>query len=153
MDPPVPSLAAGPRLQTTLHIATLTHAAGCVWDSPEPWRDGSRLLPADLRLKAGIARIRFDSGPELAIEGPAHLRLDSSTSATVLHGRVFFRGSEAAAPFKLKTPTSTLVDLGTEYAVVVGPGGEEVYVLDGEVERTSADIRGAEHLAAGDGRR
>ncbi len=136
------------------YIATLTHATGCTWDQPEPWRDGSRLVTDNLRLKTGVARIRFDSGPELAIEGPAHLRLDSSASATILSGRVFFRGSETAAPFKLMTPTSTLIDLGTEYAVVVAPEGEEVYVLDGEVQRTAdGQSTPAKNLAAGEGRR
>lgn len=151
---PISRPAAMAPPQSNVFVATLTHAAGCVWDPPEHGRDGSRLVPGDLRLREGVARLRFDSGPELAIEGPAHLHLDSSASATVLRGRVFFRGHETAAPFKLKTPTSTLIDLGTEYAVVVGPGVEEVYVLDGEVERTGRAFSAeAQHLGAGDGRR
>jgi hypothetical protein len=136
-------------------IATLTHAVDCIWEPPsEEWRVGSRLAPAELRLKEGVARLHFDSGPELMVEGPTVLRLESSEAATVLHGRVFFRGSETAAPFKLKTPNATLVDLGTEYAVVVGPEGEEVYVLDGQVERTaSSGPTDSEQLNAGEGRR
>jgi hypothetical protein len=138
-------------------VATLTQAAGCVWEEAGgPWRAGARLPPGELRLRKGIARVRFDGGPELVIEGPAELRLDSGTAATVLRGKVVFRGDETAAPFDLHTPSSTLVDLGTEYAVAVGPEGEEVHVFDGEVQRTPRAGAGRvepEHLEAGEARR
>jgi hypothetical protein len=136
-------------------VATLTQAVDCVWKTTGPERVGVRLLPGTLGLQRGIARIRFDSGPELVVEGPADLRLESSTSATVVRGKVVFRADETAPPFDLHTPASTLVDLGTEYAVAVGPQGEEVHVFDGEVQRTPNNPRGGaepEHLKAGQAR-
>src|SRR5262249_48992968 len=118
-------------------VATLTQAAGCVWEGDGARRRvGSRLLTGELMLRQGIARIHFDGGSDLVVEGPAVLRLDSATAATVLRGNVVFKGDETGVAFDLHTPSSTLVDLGTEYAVVVGPEGEEVHVFDGEVERT-----------------
>jgi ferric-dicitrate binding protein FerR (iron transport regulator) len=138
------------------YVATLTRAAGCAWDNPaEAPRVGARLAPGELRLRQGIARVRFDGGPDLAFEGPAVLRLDSATAATVLRGRVVFHGDETGTPFDLHTPSSTLVDIGTEYAVAVGPDGEEVHVFDGEVRRTpqSGSQAGAEQLLAGQARR
>jgi ferric-dicitrate binding protein FerR (iron transport regulator) len=139
------------------YVATLTQAADCVWDNPkEPWQVGSRLPPGEVRLRQGIARIRFDSGPDLVVEGPAGLRLESSTAATVLRGKVVFRADETSAPFDLHTPSSTLVDFGTEYAVAVGPDGEEVHVFDGEVQRTprtGSAKADPEHLRAGQARR
>src|SRR5262249_45463032 len=83
----------------------------------------------------GVARVHFDSGPELVVEGPAALRLESATAATVLRGKVVFRADEMAPPFDLHTPSSTLVDLGTEYAAPVGPEGAEGHVVDGEGQR------------------
>jgi ferric-dicitrate binding protein FerR (iron transport regulator) len=139
------------------YVATLTQTASCEWgDSKEPRRAGSRLVPGDLRLSKGVARIRFDSGADLIVEGPADIRLDSGTSATVLRGKVVFRADEMAAPFDLHTPAATLADLGTEYAVAVGAEGEEVHVFDGEVVRTrrnAPDKAGPEHLKAGEARR
>ncbi len=138
------------------YVATLVQAADCAWDEPAGApRAGARLLPGALRLRKGVARVRFDSGPELVIEGPAALRLDSATAATVVRGKVVFRADETAPPFDLHTPSSTLVDLGTEYAVVVGPEGEEVHVFDGEVQRTpkAAGAAGTEQLKAGQARR
>jgi hypothetical protein len=75
----------------------------------------------------------------------------------VLSGRVVFRADETAAPFDLQTPSSNLLDIGTEYAVSVSAEGEEIHVFDGEVERTpktgALPAQGAEHLAAGEARR
>ena len=121
----------------TASIATLTQLADCVWEEPAGApRVGLRLPPSRLRLRSGIARVRIDGGPDLVIEGPADLRLDSGMAATVSRGKVVFLADETAAPFELQTPSSTLVDLGTEYAVAVGPEGEEVHVFAGEVQRT-----------------
>ena len=141
-----------------IYVATLTHAADCIWENPGAvWRPGSRLMPGELRLGSGIARIHFDSGPDMVVQGPASLRILSSAAALVLSGRVVFKADETAAPFDLQTPSSNLLDIGTEYAVAVGPEGEEIHVFDGEVERTPKTgplpPQGAEHLAAGEARR
>src|SRR5262249_47818925 len=58
-------------------------------------------------------------------------------------------------PFDLRTPTASLVDFGTEYAVAVEPGGEEVHVFEGEVRRLPNGDPGAaaEQLKAGEARR
>jgi hypothetical protein len=138
------------------YVATLTQTSDCVWEGPqEPRRDGTRLLPGELRLKQGVARVRFDNGPDLLVEGPAAVRIHSGTSATVLRGKVFFRADETSLPFDLHTPRSTLVDLGTEYAVAVGPEGEEIHVFDGEVRRTPNEARNREpeRLKTGEARR
>lgn len=136
------------------YVATLSQTVACAWDDPgEPRRAGSRLPAGDVRLRKGIARIRFDAGQELVIEGPTLVRLDSGTAATVLYGKVVFKADDTAIPFRLHTPSSTLVDLGTEYAILVSPEREEVHVFDGEVERTPSGGSEPEHLAAGTARR
>jgi hypothetical protein len=138
------------------YVATLTQAAACVWDNGgAAWRSGSRLLPGELRLQQGVARVRFDGGPVLLIEGPAVVRIESATAALVRQGKVVLKGDPTAAPFDLHTPSATLVDFGTEYAVSVGPEGEEVHVFDGEVQRTPRAKAGQaepEHLTAGQAR-
>jgi ferric-dicitrate binding protein FerR (iron transport regulator) len=139
------------------YVATLTQAAGCLWEGEVSRRRvGSRLLAGEMRLRQGIARLHFDGGSDLVVEGPAVLRLDSGTAATVLSGKIVFKGDETGVAFDLHTPSSTLVDLGTEYAVVVGPEGEEVHVFEGEVERTPNPGPGAseaERLKTGEARR
>jgi hypothetical protein len=135
------------------YVATLTRTADCVWaDSAQPLLAGSRLLPGVLRLRQGGAAIAFDGGVRLVLEGPAELRLESAVVATLLRGKVVFRGDEGGPPFDLRTPTSTLVDFGTEYAVSVAADGEEVHVFDGEVQRRPT-VGAVEYLKAGQARR
>src|SRR5579885_1200218 len=70
------------------YVATLTRAADCSWEGPgAPPRAGARLAAGELRLHKGVAQIRFDSGSELLVEGPADVHLDSGTSATLLRGK------------------------------------------------------------------
>src|SRR5947209_884014 len=147
--------AAAAMPTTPRYVATLTQSSDCVWENlGGAGRVGSRLLTGELRLKSGVARLRFDSGPDLVVQGPAALRLDSDSAATVLSGKVVFRTDDLAGPFDLHTPTSTLVDFGTEYAVAVGPQGEEVHVFDGEVRRTpNVGVAAPERLTAGQARR
>ena len=146
-----------PERKTIPYIATLVQTADCVWENPrEKWQDGARLSSGKFRLAKGISSIRLDSGPELIVQGPASVNLDSGTMATVLAGRVVFRSTDAEVPFELRTPTSTLVDVGTEYAISVDADTEEVHVFEGEVDRIAKAGIGkgqAELLKAGDARR
>jgi hypothetical protein len=140
------------------YVATLAQAADCVWESPaEPPRAGSRLLPGELRLRKGVARVRFDSGPVMTLEGPTVLRVESGSAAALVSGKVVFQdGLVEAVGFTLRTPRATLVDVGTEYAVVVDRDGEEVHVFDGEVSRLPHGPNGPaapEQLPAGVARR
>jgi hypothetical protein len=138
-------------------VATLTFAEGCEWESDGAApRVGSRLTPGEAGLRRGLAQVRFDSGADLLIEGPARFRVNGPGSATVFDGKIVFRADETAAPFDLRTPTASLVDFGTEYAVAIGPdGAEEVHVFEGEVRRTPAGAppAPAEQLRAGEARR
>lgn len=139
------------------YIATLTSSQGCAWDRPgEAWRAGARLQPGEVRLVRGLAQIRFDTGADLILEAPTTLRLDTSNSATLVRGKVVFKADETAVPFDLRTPSSTLMDFGTEYAVLVNDKVEEVHVFEGEVQRTPRG-GGAEakeqQLKAGEARR
>jgi hypothetical protein len=144
--------ASPPVVATPNYVATLTRTADCVWIDPaQPLRAGGRLLPGELRLRQGVALLGFDGGAVLVVEGPADLRLESASAATLLRGKVVFRGDESA-PFDLRTPTSTLVDYGTEYAVAVDPDGEEVHVFEGEVQRRPTS-GGVDRLKAGEARR
>jgi hypothetical protein len=154
---PEPGLGPHPvaRPAPASYVATLTYAAGCDWGpDADPLPVGTRLARGEAHLRRGLAAIRFDSGADLLIEGPARFRVNSAGSASVFDGKVVFRADETAPPFDLRTPSASLVDFGTEYAVAVGPGGEEVHVFEGEVLRTPhGDAPGPEQLKAGEARR
>lgn len=140
----------------TSEVATLSQTSQCVWgNSQEVLRTGARLVQGELRLIKGVARLHFNSGSDLIVEGPATLLLKTASSATLLQGKVDFHGDETSAPFDLHTPASTFVHLGTEYAVRVGADGEEeIHVFEGAVKRSpKTGTMESEYLAAGEARR
>jgi len=138
-------------------VATLAQSHDCEWQGASASiQNGTRLRPGEMRLGRGVARLRFDSGSDLMLEGPATIRLDSTTAATLLNGKAVFHADDTAPPFELHTPAAVLLDLGTEYAVAVSADAEEVHVFEGEVQRTPRLAHGdpqPEHLSTGEGRR
>src|SRR5262249_20317100 len=112
------------------YVATLSQAAGAEWGAATAaYRPGARILTGELELRRGVARLSYDGGIELIVEGPARLQLESTSAAFLLAGKVVFRADDASVPFTLTTPSSILVDIGTEYAVEVGAAQEEVHVF------------------------
>src|SRR5438094_1891611 len=70
LRPPVAKAPGSPRAPEAKYLATLTREVDCAWEpAAGPGAVGSRLLPGELRLRSGVARVRFDAGPELVIEG------------------------------------------------------------------------------------
>src|SRR5262249_24528307 len=124
----------------------------CSWDGSVRPKARARIGAEELRLRSGFAQLIFDGGSELLIEGPAELRGDGASEATLRSGKVGFRGDDTGPPFELHTPTATLVDVGTAYGVNVTEAGQEMHVFNGEVRRTPQGAGDAERLSAGEAR-
>ena len=104
------------------YVATLRRASDCVWNQPAAPREGARLLPGDVELASGVAEILFDSGAQLILAGPASLRIESASAATLLRGSAVVGSDETVEPFVLQTPASrpvsyTHLTLPTIYSV------------------------------------
>jgi hypothetical protein len=81
--------------------------------------------------------LTFDSGVELNLEKGSVLDLLGANEARLISGKVSALVPEVAIGFILHTPSSEILDLGTEFAVQVDDqGSTEVEVLVGEVELT-----------------
>ena len=132
--------------QPLAYVATLTHVADCVWENAGAVRrPGSRLMPGELHLTRGIARIHFDSGPDLVVQGPAALQLVPSRTALVLSGCL---PPMNGLSIRRQTPTRT--DIGTEYAVPSARAKKSMSSRAKWSERPSAALAAqARRLAAG----
>ena len=134
--PPVPEVAT---VSPVHEIATLGDTRDCVWKNSFEVAVNKRLSASTLELSSGVAVIEFDGGARLALQGPAKLELIGTKTARLLNGAASVRCEEGLYSFSLLTPTSTVIDLGTEFGVAVAMDGEsEVHVLDGEVEVTGS---------------
>lgn len=126
---PVPPEFAGMLLDTE----------DAVWGADQDTEDipyGSKFPQGELlELKSGIARIRFDCGAGVVLEGPAKIELRSPISAVLHYGKLAAYVPEEAQGFTVDTRQIRIVDQGTRFGAVVDPSGEaEVHVFEGEVD-------------------
>ena len=134
------------------HVATFVRGDACrVGADGATAKPGARLPVGPLALAEGVAVVRFDGGAAVVLDGRSglvELNLESPAAASLLRGAVSVRAEEEAAGFVLHTRASDVVDLGTEFAVKVGPSGRtEVQVLEGEVELS--DVPATEPRSSG----
>jgi hypothetical protein len=117
-------------------FATLVEARHVVWESGQtPLALGARLGPCTIRCKAGTLKLAFDRGARVALEGPADLRILSGLRLHALRGRITARVDGPAHGFAIETPSTLVVDHGTEFGVEVDASGQtEVVVFEGRVD-------------------
>jgi hypothetical protein len=122
-------------LSGNAEVATLVDVRDCKWADGEFLPLDRRFPTGVLELSSGVAVIEFDGGAKLALQGPASLELLGTKTARLHRGNATVRCEQGIYSFSLLTPTSTVVDLGTEFGVAVdSTGASEVHVLDGAVE-------------------
>ncbi|MDF1825608.1 MAG: hypothetical protein P1U68_13255 [Verrucomicrobiales bacterium] len=97
-------------------------------------REGDMLGAEVFRIAAGVAEIQFFSGAKMVVEGPAEISLKSAWEALCNEGSVRMKVPPAARGFKLQAPSTEIIDLGTEFGLVVKDGEGHVEVIDGEIE-------------------
>ncbi len=128
----------GPKPADPRAVAVLTRAVNPVVGADRAAdRAGLRRLPAGrLRLASGLVQLEFYGGVIVVLEGPADFDL-------IAADRAYSPPRPDAGPgptwksskFSVGTPKTDVVDLGTEFGVVVDAvGGSEVQVFEGSVE-------------------
>lgn len=138
-------------------VATLTAEHDAVWDR----RPGDDLYAGQrFTLTQGFAEITTNRGAIVTLESPCTVELLDNNNAIRLHvgklmGHCPTRHSQG---FIVRTPTTQVIDLGTEFGVEVDSAGEtDVYVFTGLVALADPqeDPRTAEltEIAAGQGKR
>lgn len=106
-----------------------------------------------VELTSGIAELKLKQGVTLVVKGPATWTIDGQNNATLNRGKLVAKVPPEAVGFTLRTPSSSIVDLGTEFGVEVDSTGEaNVKVLRGRIQVEPNDAP-AVLLEAGDARR
>jgi hypothetical protein len=135
--------------------AHVTATVDCQWAegvAPLRVRDGVP-LGREIKLKSGLMEITYDSGAKVILQGPVAYEVESTSSGYLSVGKLTAKvdkglGIKDKSPdiphpssliphplFAVRTPTVTVTDLGTEFAVQVKPEGPvEVHVFEGQVE-------------------
>ncbi|PAY16095.1 iron dicitrate transport regulator FecR [Rhodopirellula sp. SM50] len=116
-------------------VATLTSSENAAWESDLPTTPGSELTPGLLRLRTGVATVRFHSGAEVIVEAPAQLELVSSMRGKLLSGAAVIDVPDSAIGFIIETPDGYAVDYGTRFAVRVDQQEQQsnFELIEGEI--------------------
>ena len=122
-------------------VARLVETTGAVWES-EP---RSELTNAPLRLLKGAARLLMGNGATVNVHGPSEFQLASTQNVVLTRGRLSATVPQQAIGFTVNTPSSRIVDLGTEFDVSVeDDGATAVRVRRGEVQFATLPEDGSE---------
>ncbi|TWU02850.1 FecR family protein [Stieleria varia] len=126
-------IAQSPNAISPVRFVTLTKVDDPVWERKS--MVGDRLGDEIVRLFAGSVELTFDEGAVVVVDGPIEFRPLSTGQLELRRGRLLASVPQKAIGFTVSTPTSKIVDLGTEFEVAVNDAGESnVQVLKGEVE-------------------
>lgn len=140
-DPQAPEAPSAPRV-----VATLTGMQDAVWEDGAGgltrYTVGRSLQAGDrLTLVSGFATLTTNHGALAELEGPCTVALVDHDNALRLHsGRLIGRvDSERAKGFIVRTPQMDVIDLGTEFGVVVDRDGRMLAeVFEGSVRVQAA---------------
>lgn len=128
---PAPAAAA-----ETAIAATVSNAQDVIWAEGTLQFDYGEDVPQGqiVILKSGHLELTFNSGATVLLAGPCRFRVDKELNGTLFMGKLAASVPPRARGFVIDTPTSEVVDLGTEFGVAVDSSGQsEVHVFEGEV--------------------
>lgn len=123
-------------------IGVLTNATGAEWaDDSIAFLPRQLIAGQQLKLSSGVAELTLTSGVVVVMRGPAEIDLVSPMRVRARRGAVRARVGEAARGFILETPTTEVIDLGTEFGVDVDDesGATDVVVFEGKVDLQYVD--------------
>ena len=129
-QPPVPSAPVLPPV-----VATITRSLDAQWSRGDfSTRAGTRLTASPMYLKYGLVQIVFEGGAKVILQAPADLQLEDTGQMFLRSGVISAEVPERSRGLIVRTPTGTVVDYGTEFAVVVHKSREtEAHVYKGKV--------------------
>jgi hypothetical protein len=118
---------------STQQWATLSHQVNAVWEV-KPVQERDSIGSEVLRLKSGLARLDFENGAFVTLQGPAVFEIYDANRTRLHSGIVTAHIPKSAVGFQIETPALDVTDLGTAFGVSVDAGGQtEVCVFEGEV--------------------
>lgn len=140
-------------------VATIIDCFDAQFGGGETYRVGSRLMNRTdfFWLQKGIIEIEFDYGARVVMEAPAQFRLRSAEKMILDAGRLYVKVPGCAKGFMVDTPSSSIIDLGTEFGIKVDVDGTtDVHMYRGKaslIPGTKGQTGESQELTAGQARR
>lgn len=118
-----------------IEVATLTDSINAKWANADSMDKGTRMATRsdEFFLRNGLAELLFDNKTKVVIEGPAEFTLLAEDRIDLRYGRIYATVPPGAMGFTINTPTSRVIDLGTEFGVQADPFGDVyLHVIKGK---------------------
>jgi hypothetical protein len=110
---------------------------GAVW-SGEVGDEGLLEPGSLLRVEFGAVELQLAGGVRGLIEGPAEMHVRDPMMVELREGKAWFSVGGKGHGFRLRTPWTDVVDLGTEFGVATKPNElDEVHVFKGKVQSSA----------------
>ncbi len=116
-------------------VAKLIQTQGAIWDSTsDSMEHNARLVNKTYHLIEGTAKIAFDQGTLIILQGPSKFELTSANGASLQLGKLTATVPPRAIGFQVTTPNASIIDYGTQFGVsVLEDGSSECHVFEGKV--------------------
>lgn len=113
-------------------VATLDDSLHAKWNIS---LEGPELLRRRrMVLEQGFAQFTFKQGAEVLLQAPCEFELGSRNSMQLYHGVLTAKVPSSAVGFTVETPSTRVIDFGTEFGVSTGAQSEaQVHVFNGQI--------------------
>lgn len=117
-------------------VAVVTDSLEAVWGNGSlALEPGDSISSGDQTrfLLSGLVKVESLLGPELIIEGPSLFQFPDQNKMVLQSGRVHVKVPKNAIGYTVRTPSFSVIDLGTEFGVgVENDGSGRVYMFSGK---------------------
>ncbi len=122
--------------------AVITQQRSALW-SNHAYQQGERVRKRMISLEEGCAELNLVNGVRLILEAPSVIEFVKRDQVVLKSGSLVAKVPKKAIGFTVITPSSEVVDLGTEFGVSVNnAGASELCVLEGEVKARGSSDQG-----------
>lgn len=116
-------------------VAMLDKVVDARWSTKEVrLQGGAPMVPGEYHLESGMVQVLFYNGARVVIEGPSQFDLIHSGEMSIRNGRLIAEVAPQAIGFRVLTPQTEVIDLGTAFGMEVTQESTEVHVIEGSVE-------------------
>ncbi|AQQ09201.1 FecR protein [Sedimentisphaera cyanobacteriorum] len=117
-------------------VAQVADSSDVLWQGSRPVENENGIYlrtSKQYQLEEGFAKILLSNGVEFLLEDEAKFEIENAERVNVLEGSAYFKVPSTCIGFIADTPTSRIIDLGTEFGVSVFSGGSsELHMFRGK---------------------
>jgi hypothetical protein len=121
--------------RNSVEVATIADSIGADWTAGITLTKGERVDTESqpIKLTKGVVELVTDEDVRVIIEGPAEFRFTTPSQLVLNYGRIYSSVSQNGRGFTVQTPSSKVIDLGTEFGIMADmQGATELHVFKGK---------------------